>query len=151
MTIEEKYVELRKKFVNRKNNRYCTCSSSETQGQLVGSIKCPWWKFTVRSRRHFFDPTNCPWVSEDGTCSPTLKTDRSLAHKSRCLKEEISHKCADYFKRHFQYGFRYAVHLKKIVYASWKVLKICLRAMKRWLSDSVPTPSTGAMFWFICW
>ena len=26
-------------------------SSSETQGQLVGSIKCSWWKFTVRSRR----------------------------------------------------------------------------------------------------
>ena len=25
--------------------------SSETQGQLVGSIKCSWWKFTVRSRR----------------------------------------------------------------------------------------------------
>ena len=24
--------------------------SSKTQGQLVGSIKCPWWKFTVRSR-----------------------------------------------------------------------------------------------------
>ena len=26
-------------------------SSSETQGQLVGSIKCSWCKFTVRSRR----------------------------------------------------------------------------------------------------
>ena len=26
-------------------------ASSETQGQLVGSIKCSWWKFTVRSRR----------------------------------------------------------------------------------------------------
>ena len=26
MTIVEKYVELRKKSVNRKNNRYCTCS-----------------------------------------------------------------------------------------------------------------------------
>ena len=26
-------------------------SSSETQGQLVGSIKCSWWKFSVRSRR----------------------------------------------------------------------------------------------------
>ena len=25
--------------------------SSETQGQLVGSIKCSWRKFTVRSRR----------------------------------------------------------------------------------------------------
>ena len=53
-------------------------ASSETQGQLVGSIKCSWWKFSVRSRRarldltenfhheHFIDPTNCPWVSEDG-------------------------------------------------------------------------------------
>ena len=43
--------------------------SSETQGQLVGSIKCPWWKFTVRSRRapgHLLLPNqfqkrlNCP-------------------------------------------------------------------------------------------
>ena len=25
--------------------------SPEIQGQLVGSIKCPWWKFTVRSKR----------------------------------------------------------------------------------------------------
>ena len=25
-------------------------SSSETQGHLVGSIKCLWWKFTVKSR-----------------------------------------------------------------------------------------------------
>ena len=52
-------------------------SSSESQGQLVASIKCSWWKFTVRSRRArldrtvnfhhelFIDPTNCPWVSED--------------------------------------------------------------------------------------
>ena len=31
--------------------RYYPWSSSETQGQLVGSIKCSWWKFTVRSRR----------------------------------------------------------------------------------------------------
>ena len=29
----------------------CSTPSLETQGQLVGSIKCPWWKFTVRSRR----------------------------------------------------------------------------------------------------
>ena len=36
-------------------------TSSETQGQLVGSIKCSWWKFTVR----FINPTNCPWVSKD--------------------------------------------------------------------------------------
>ena len=53
-------------------------SSSETQGQLVGSINCSRWKFTVRSRRarldltlnfhheQFIDPANCPWVSEDG-------------------------------------------------------------------------------------
>ena len=43
--------------------------SSETQGQLVGWIKCPWWKFTVRSRRapgHLLLPNqfqkrlNCP-------------------------------------------------------------------------------------------
>ena len=30
--------------------------SLETQGQLVGSIKCLWWKFTVR----FINLTNCP-------------------------------------------------------------------------------------------
>ena len=43
--------------------------SSETQGQLVGSIKCLWWKFTVRSTRapgHLLLPNqfqkrlNCP-------------------------------------------------------------------------------------------
>ena len=43
--------------------------SSETQGQLVGWIKCPWWKFTVRSKRapgHLLLPNqfqkrlNCP-------------------------------------------------------------------------------------------
>ena len=27
--------------------------SSETQGQLVGSIKCLWWKFIVRSSRSY--------------------------------------------------------------------------------------------------
>ena len=32
-------------------------------GAVSRSIKCPWWKFT---RGHFIDPTNCPWVSEDG-------------------------------------------------------------------------------------
>ena len=34
--------------------------SSDTQGQLVGSIKCSWWKFTVRSRQppgHLLLPT----------------------------------------------------------------------------------------------
>ena len=51
-------------------------SSSETQGQqLVGTIQCPWWKFTLRSSRfdltvnfhhkHCIVPTKCPWVSED--------------------------------------------------------------------------------------
>ena len=25
-------------------------TSSETQGQLVRTIECPWWKFTIRSR-----------------------------------------------------------------------------------------------------
>ena len=52
------------------------CNTSwETQGQVVGWIKCSWWMFTVRSRRarldltvnihheHFIHPTNCPWVS----------------------------------------------------------------------------------------
>ena len=58
-------------------------TSSETQGQVVGWIKCSWWMFTVRSRRahldltvnihheHFIHPTNCPWVSEDA-CHITL-------------------------------------------------------------------------------
>ena len=43
-------------------------TSSETQGQLVGSITCSWWKFIVStlSPRTFYRPeTNCPWVSED--------------------------------------------------------------------------------------
>ena len=54
---------------------FSSCSlwlpSSETQGQLVGSIKCSWWKFTHLDltvnfhQEHFIDPTNCPWVSED--------------------------------------------------------------------------------------
>ena len=42
--------------------------SSETQGQLVGSIKCSWRKFTIETNfrhEHFIDPTYCPWVSED--------------------------------------------------------------------------------------
>ena len=51
----------------------CLCSStldpsSETHGQLVGSIKCPWWKFTRsrRAPRHLLLPNqfqkrlNCP-------------------------------------------------------------------------------------------
>ena len=65
--------------------------------------------------------------------SRALKTDQNLAYTSRCLKEEMSHKMCWIFTRHFQYGFRYAVNLKKIVNTSWKVLKICLRASERWL------------------
>ena len=55
------------------------CSSSETQGQLVGSIKCLRWKFTARldltvnfHHEHFIDPINCPWVSEDGCRSDNV-------------------------------------------------------------------------------
>ena len=52
----------------------CHQPSLETQGQLVRSVQCSWWEFTVRSRRssvnshheHCIDPNNCPWVSEDG-------------------------------------------------------------------------------------
>ena len=44
-------------------------------------------------------------------CSLTLKNDQNLA----CIA--LFKKCAEYFKRHFQYGFRYAA-LLKIVYAS---------------------------------
>ena len=46
--------------------------SSETQGQLVRTTECSWWKITVRSRQavkqneHSIVPTSCPWVSEDG-------------------------------------------------------------------------------------
>ena len=36
--------------------------SSETQGQLVGSI----------FYRHFIDPTNCPWVSEEDNSTALL-------------------------------------------------------------------------------
>ena len=46
--------------------------SSETQGQLVRTTECSWWKITVRSRQaikqneHSIVPTSFPWVSEDG-------------------------------------------------------------------------------------
>ena len=48
-------------------------ASSETQGQLVGTIKCSWWKFSVRSILQKTLTTNIlstrltrgPWVSED--------------------------------------------------------------------------------------
>ena len=58
-------MEVRSNFLTRPYSM----SSSETQGQLVGSIKWPWWKFTVRSRRalgHLLLPKqfqkrlNCP-------------------------------------------------------------------------------------------
>ena len=50
-------------------NWFAETASSETQGQLVGSIKCPFRKFTVRSRRapghllllnQFQKRLNCP-------------------------------------------------------------------------------------------
>ena len=77
------------------------------------------------------------------TCSPTLKTDQNLAHTSRCLKEEISHKMCWIFHETLPIWLPIRCPLKKIVYASRKVLKICLRASKRWLilSDSVRCPS----------
>ena len=43
--------------------------SSETQGQLVGTIDSSWWQFTLIvncHHEHPIVPTNCPWVSEDG-------------------------------------------------------------------------------------
>ena len=46
--------------------------SSETQGQLVRTTECSWWKITVRWRlafkqnEHSIVPTSCLWVSEDG-------------------------------------------------------------------------------------
>ena len=49
--------------------RFSKLTSSETQGQFVGSIECPWGKFTVRSRRtpgqlllpnQFQKRLNCP-------------------------------------------------------------------------------------------
>ena len=65
-------------------------TSSETQGQLVGSIKCSWWKFTVRSSRldltvnfhheHFIDPTNCPWVAEDAPPNVAFSFEVALSH-----------------------------------------------------------------------
>ena len=72
------------------------------------------------------------------TSSPTLKTDQNLAHTSRCLKEEISHKMCWIFHETLPIWLPIRCPLKKIVYTSWKVFKICLRASKRWLilSDS---------------
>ena len=43
---------LRTPLPTAKKGSFCAfhaiASSSETQGQLVGSIKCSWWKFSVR-------------------------------------------------------------------------------------------------------
>ena len=77
--MEEKYLELRKKFVNRKNNRY--------------------------------------------SCSPTLKTDQNLAYTLHCLKEEeVSHKMCWISHETLPIWLLICCPLKKIVYASWKVL-----------------------------
>ena len=69
MTIEEKYLELRKKSVSRENNRYL---------------------FTYLENRP-----------------------KSRLHRVIKKKKEAT-KCAEYFTRHFQYGFRYVVHLKQL-------------------------------------
>ena len=89
MTIEEKYLELRKKkSVNRKNNRYL---------------------FTYLENR----PKSRPYIA--------------------LFKEEISHKMCWIFHETLPIWLPIRCPLKNIVYASWKVLKICLRASKRWL------------------
>ena len=49
------------------------------------------------------------------------------------FKEEISHKMCWIFHETLSIWLPIRCPLKKIVYASWKVLKICLRASKRWL------------------
>ena len=88
MTIEEKYLKLRKKSVNRKNNRYL---------------------FTYLENR----PKSRPHIT--------------------LFKEEISNKICWIFHETLPIWLPIRFPLKKIVYASWKVLKICLRASKRWL------------------
>ena len=40
MTIEEKYLELRKKFVNRKNNRYSCSPTLKTDQNLAYTLHC---------------------------------------------------------------------------------------------------------------
>ena len=80
------------------------------------------------------------WIEKiTDTCSPTLITDQNLAHTLRFLKEEIRHKMCWIFPETLPISLPIRCALKKIVYASWKVLKICLRTSKRWLilSDSV--------------
>ena len=59
-------------------------TSSKTQGQSVGSIKCSWCIVNFH-HEHFIEPTNCPWVSEDDSfsdCSINL----------RCLVNDFSSK-----------------------------------------------------------
>ena len=66
---------LHKKFniwhvsVKIRKKRPCLSSSSQTKGQLVGTIGCLWWKFIVMvnfRHEHSIVLTSCPWVSEDG-------------------------------------------------------------------------------------
>ena len=40
-------------WICNKTKQFCTMlfTSLETQGQIVGTIQCSWWKFTVRSSR----------------------------------------------------------------------------------------------------
>ena len=97
MTIKEKYLELYKKSLHWKNNRYL---------------------FTYLENR----PKNLACTS-----------------RCNCLKEEISHKMCWIFHETLSIWLPIRSPIKKIVYASWKVLKICLRASKRWLilCDSV--------------
>ena len=58
--------------------------SSETQGQLVGSIKCSWWKFTVRSRRARLD---LYWAA----CAPSHKMGFRLSVSKSGLPGEGRH------------------------------------------------------------
>ena len=66
---------LHKKFniwhvsVKIRKKRPCLSSSSQTKGQLVGTIGCLWWKFIVMvnfHHEHSIVLTSCLWVSEDG-------------------------------------------------------------------------------------
>ena len=52
---------------------------------------------------------------------------------SRCLKEDISHKMCWIFHETLPIWLPIHCPLKNIVNASWIVLKICVRASKRWL------------------
>ena len=110
MTIEEKYLELREKSVNRKNNRYLLTylENQPKSRQYIALLK----------RRN--KPQNVLNISRDT----------------------------------FNVASGLPCPLTKIVYASWKVLTICLRTSKRWLilCDSVRCCenfwSLEAMFWW---